>query len=261
MSTPDIPALARLQLADYDAHRPGSLFEAGVVALSIPQAYDLQLETARLRRLRGEQTIGYKLGCVSTAIRRQFGLDSSVFGHIFSSEAHRSGAIVDHQRFDHLAIEGEFALRLAEDIPDAAWLRQNSKRAVAAVFPVIELHNYVFRAGKPSAQELIASNALHAGVVLPVEERGLDDWEDLLSEPITVSRNGEDLGTSSGNGVPGGPVASLIELVEQLAGHGVSLKAGELILSGSPLPLYPVSPGDHIEVHTPRLGSVTMLVE
>jgi 2-keto-4-pentenoate hydratase len=184
-----------------------------------------------------------------------------VFGHIFSSELFRTGARVDHQRFDRLAVEGEFALRLARDIPDAGWLRENWKKAVSAVFPVIELHNYVFRAGKPTAQELIASNALHAGVVLPVQEHGLDDWGDLLAEPITVSRNGEELGTSSGNGVPGGPVASLIELAEQLAEYEVSLKSGELILSGSPLPLYPVSAGDRIEVHAPRLGNVTLTVE
>ncbi len=38
---------------------------------------------------------------------------------------------------------------------------------ITFVFPVIELHNFVFRAPKKSLSELIANNGLNKGIILP----------------------------------------------------------------------------------------------
>src|SRR4030095_5370276 len=105
--------------------------------------------------------------CVSLAVRRQLGLRQPVFGYIFSTEDYGTGTVLDPTRFDGLAIEGEFAVRINQDVPGREWLRKHPVRAIASIFVVIELHNYVFRSDPPTAQELIANNALHAGVVLP----------------------------------------------------------------------------------------------
>ncbi len=78
--------LARRQLADYDARRPGRLFADSAAALAVEEAYALQLAMAQLRRERGERVVGYKIGCVSPAVRRQLGGEHPVFGHIFESE-------------------------------------------------------------------------------------------------------------------------------------------------------------------------------
>jgi 2-keto-4-pentenoate hydratase len=261
MSLPDIEKLAGQQLADYDAHRPGLIFESvsGVSDfLTIPQAYALQFEVARLRGLRGETVVGYKVGCASEAIRRQFGLETTVFGHVFSSEVHPDGVCLDERHFDTLAIEGEFALRIAEDIPDIDALRQNPLRAIGTVFPVIELHNYVFRGVKPTGAELVACNALHAGVVCPLTEQAITRAGDLLDEPISVCRNGEILGKGSGRDLPFGLAGSLVALADQLAHFGTRLKKGQLVLTGSPLPLWRISRGDVIQVECPRWGRVTM---
>ena len=64
MVLPDLDELAKRQLADYDAHYPGRIFEAGSGFLSVPQAYALQIQVARLRLNRGEPLAGYKVGCV-----------------------------------------------------------------------------------------------------------------------------------------------------------------------------------------------------
>jgi 2-keto-4-pentenoate hydratase len=65
---------ASRQLADYDAHDPGSLFAEGVV-LNVAQGYELQSAVAQLRRRRGERIVGYKVGCTSPKIRAQLGID------------------------------------------------------------------------------------------------------------------------------------------------------------------------------------------
>jgi len=252
--TPDLDELARRQLADYDARRPGLLFADPEFGLTVPEAYELQFKVASLRQLRGELVAGYKVGCVSPAVTGQLGMSQPLFGHIFATEVYRSDVSLDHNQFHHLAIEGEFAFRMAEDVPDAGWLAANAEHAVGAAFAVIELHNYCCRApaGK-RAQELIANNGMHGGIVLPEKEGQFRNAHELLDEKISVLRDGGVLGAATGRALPGGPLASLIFLAEQLRKIGKSLCRGEIVLAGSPLPLYLAGPCDRFEVSCDRV--------
>ncbi len=255
--TPDFDHLARRQLADYDAASPGVLFAEPEFDLTVPEAYELQFKVASLRQLRGESIGGYKVGCVSPAVQKQLGLNQPLFGHIFDSEVYRSDVSLDHNRFHQLAIEGEFAFRMAEDVPDAGWLAANAQHAIEAAFAVIELHNFCCRApAAKRAQELIANNGMQAGVVLPEEECRFHGTDELLDEKISVLRNGVVLGAATGRALPAGPLASLIFLVEQLGKVGKFLCRGQLVLAGSPLPLYRAAPGDQFEVSCDRLPRV-----
>lgn len=259
MPSPDWKALARRQLADYDRHDPGRMFAQAPAITSAAEAYQLQIEVASLRTARGERLAGYKIGCVSDVVRNQLGMDGPLFGHVFCSEVRRSGTELDPIAFANLAIEGEFAVRLAADVPDSDWLRAHQAEALAAAFPVIELHNYVLR-GQQRSLELIANNGLHAGVVIPADEYGMNDPDRLLDEPISVRRNGHTIGQTTGNAIPGGPFGALCQIVDQLGLYRIRLKKDQLVLTGSPLPLYPVMPGDSIEVVTGDLGSVTAAI-
>jgi hypothetical protein len=58
--------------------RPGTLFagfENDHAAMTIEDAYRLQMEVARLREQRGEPIAGYKIGCISPTMQAQLGLD------------------------------------------------------------------------------------------------------------------------------------------------------------------------------------------
>jgi 2-keto-4-pentenoate hydratase len=259
--TTDLDELARRQLADYYARRPGTIFSAPGLELTIAEAYEVQLRVATLRQLRGESVAGYKVGCRSEAVQRQLGLSEPVFAHLFETELYQSGVCLDSTQFEGLAIEGEFAFRIAVDLPDPAWLLTCPERAIASAFAVIELHNYVHRAPPGQrAQELIANNGMQAGVVLPPDEEQYQHPETLLDETISVIRNGELLGTSGGRALSGGPVASLLWLANRLKEIGVTLRAGQIVLSGSPLPLYRVLPGDHIEIKCSCSPAVVLTV-
>jgi 2-keto-4-pentenoate hydratase len=243
-----IAEIARRQLADYDAHRPGRIFADAAFTLTIDEAFEVQRQVAALRAARGETVAGYKIGCVSEAVQRQLGLRQPAFGHLFATEIYRSGAVLDAAAFDGLAIEGEFAVRIAGDL------------TVASVFPIIELHNNVFRRDVPTSQELIANNALHAGVVLSAREIPCPDAGDLTRQTLSVYLNGELLGTATGGAIPGGPLSSLAKVAGHLASAGGALKPGQIVLTGSPLPLYPVRPGDHIVVRGPQSTQVEFTV-
>ena len=119
---------------------------------------------------------------------------------------------------------------------------------------MIELHNYVFRSSPHTAQELIGNNAIHAGVVLPLGEVEILDPDQLLDPPLSVWRNGEQLGIETGRALQDGPFGSVMRLVEHLERFGRTLGRGQLVLTGSPLPLYRVTAGDFIEVRCHKLG-------
>jgi 2-keto-4-pentenoate hydratase len=251
----DLAEVARRQLADYDAHRPGRFFREAPSHLSIAGAYEVQRRVAALRVSRGEEVAGYKIGCVSNAVQRQLGIDRPVFGYLFTTELHLSDVMLDPAAFEKLAIEGEFAVQVGEDIPDPNWLAKHAARAFAAVVAVIELHNNVFHGATRTAEELIANNAMHAGVVLPLA-RGSKELEDRIS----VFRNGDLIGTATSGAIPGGPFASVLSVAQHLASSGRWLRRGDLVLTGSPLPLYPVVPGDCISVCTLHSGTVRATV-
>lgn len=252
----DIEQLAKRQLSDYDRHQPGSLFAGYSIPITVDDAYALQMAVARLREQRGEPVAGYKVGCISPVMQTQLGLDRPVFGHVFTTEIHRSGVVLNPDDFDGLAIEGEFAVRIARDIPDANWLQNHPDEAISSGFVVIELHNYVFRNSPHNAQELIGNNAIHAGVVLPPSEPPLNHPSALLNTSIQVSRNGAPLGTADGRALPEGPFGSVVQLARHLAGFGRSLRRGQIVLTGSALPLYRVAEGERIEASCDGFGTV-----
>ena len=154
------------------------MFAEGVV-LDVAQGYELQSAVAQLRCGRGERVIGYKVGCTSPTIRAQLGIDHCVTGRLYDSEQHSSGAVLSRERFANLAIEGELAVELSHEPNEKDFCESRPEveipACVARVFPVIELHNHVMRGEQPSAGELIANNAIHAGFVAGEPVSGLND--------------------------------------------------------------------------------------
>ena len=248
----DLDDLAVRVLADYDAGRPGMLF--GEVTLpSEAAAYGIQDRVAELREARGERVIGYKVGCVSATMQQQLGVDHPVYGRLFASERHRSGVQLSASNYDHLAIEGEMAACLGDDLP---WPLPSDAPIIsklAAVFPIIELHNYVFRGSGPSVRELIANNCIHAGIVAPSFETGPVD---AIESSLTLRINGAIVEATGVTVLTDRIVTSLRWLTETLNRAGKALLAGQIILTGPSTRLIPVRPPCAIVVEAPPFGEV-----
>jgi 2-keto-4-pentenoate hydratase len=228
--------LADRQWRDYRAREPGTCFADPGFGLDLPQAYDLQQAVAALRVAAGDCVIGYKVGCTGPGTVEQFGMEGPIRGYLFESEVRQTGVGLDTAAFAHLAIEGEMAFRIGDD------------GQIAAVFPVIELHHFVFRAPRKTLVELVANNGLNAGVVLP-DQAWLSSATTLATgASLSVRVNGGVLGSGELWPLPGGPSASLSWLRRHLAECQLALVPGQIVLAGTPLGLYSVEPGDHIAV-------------
>ncbi len=248
----DLQGLARRMLADYDAgtpgRSPGEPFDLGIA-----RAYALQAEIARLRERRGERVIGYKIGCTSRTIQAQLGVEEPIFGRLFDTGCHSSGARLDSARYANPAIEGELAIRLSRDLPSGPLTDDECAAAIGSVFPVIELHHYVLPQVGPPLAALIASGGMHGGLVLAMQETTCSGGFPAV-EGLEVTVDGRPVGMTREPWTMGGPATTLRWLSAHLAGWGLQLRRGQVILTGSPLPLFPVEPGSRVVAEARPLG-------
>ena len=167
---------------------------------------------------------------------QQFGMAGPIRGCLFRKRDSSARSYGDMHEFANLAIEGEMAVRIG------------AEGTIAAVFPVIELHHFVFRGTRKTLPELVANNGLNGGFVLP--QRRLAPVAGLYR----AARRAERLDQRSSDRLrgamanAGGVHASLGWLREHLAKKDRALLPEQIILTGTPLGLYPVRAGDRVVV-------------
>ncbi len=253
MSPDEVRRIATSLLAGLDARTPGTP-SCWLSKLSIADAFEVQAEVSRLREARGERVIGYKVGCTGRPIQEQLNVREPIFGRLFDTGCFRSGSRLSHAAFANLAVEGELAVRLGRDLSGPDISADACREAIDAAFPVIELHHHVVPADWPPAHWLVASGGMHAGFVFD-EAASAGRVSSGHAERLSVRIDETTVGDAHGPEALVDPVESLRWLCGRLARSGLSLRAGQTVLTGSPLNLYPAGPGSRIEVETPPLGS------
>jgi 2-keto-4-pentenoate hydratase len=231
-----LTSFAARQWRDYQQRTPGSAFADPALSMTLEEAYAVQIQTARLRCAAGDEVAGYKVGCIGAGVVEQFGMSGPIHARLFRSEIRQSGEVLQHESFANPAIEGEMALRIGDD------------GQIAAAFPIIELHHFVFRAPRKTLAELIANNGINAGIVIPnaLETTPLENWTDARTLAVVI--NGKTVDSGPLWAMAGGPAESAHWLQGDLKRFGETLKAGDIMLAGTPLGLHRVHPGDHVVV-------------
>ena len=187
----------------------------------------------------------------------QLGVTEPIFGRLFDTECHRSGVHLSSARYANLAVEGEMAVRLSKDLPSEPLSAEECREVIAEVFPVIELHHYVLPGAWPPGPWLIASNGMHAGFVSAESPtRGSAGASpSRFAHSLSIRINEIVVGAVEDAASLTCPIESLRWLAGRLAQFGIQLCKGQVILTGSPMKLYPVSPGSRIVVEAPPLGA------
>ncbi len=226
-----------------------------MASLSVEDAYEVQRRVIAARVATGEKVVGYKVGCTSRAIRRQFGLTEPICGRVMAPHMFYGNSILNWHDYVSCAVEPEFVFMIGKDLPDEVEDNQRLVDAIEWVAPGIEVHNYKFWFGKPTLQELIASDGIHAGLVIGTEKArpiGLD----LDLEGVALFRNGDLAASGIGAEILGGPLKSLRWLANHLSRHGEHLRVGQIVSPGSAVELVAVEPGDRVTAKFTHVGAV-----
>jgi 2-oxopent-4-enoate/cis-2-oxohex-4-enoate hydratase len=75
---------------------------------------------------------------------------------------------------------------------------------------------------------------------------------------VVVRKNGEIISTGAGAAALGSPLSAVAWLANTLGRYGIGLEAGDVILSGSLVPLEPARPGDRFHVKIAGLGEASI---
>ena len=165
ISKKEINLFAQKILEDYDAKNPGTIFK-DKIKINNADALLLQSAVSKLRKKRGEEIIGYKIGCVLKDTQRKMGFTEPACGLLWKNELYTNGVSLSKKNYSNPAMEAEFGIILNRDLKPDFVTFDYILESIEAIFPLIEIHNLVFHGEPPHGAELLANNAIHAGVVL-----------------------------------------------------------------------------------------------
>ena len=249
MNKIDLKSLAKRQWQDYRQNNPGTFFSTEKNTLSLEDAYEVQKEYTKIRCTSGDEAIGYKVGCTGSKIIKQFGIAGPIYGRLFRNEIYVSGIKLKKNNFKNLAVEAEMAVEIGKDLK------------IKNAFPIIELHNFIFRAKRKTLMELIVNNAFNAGLVLSDKKiaKPINQWDS--SKHLILKVNDKIVEFGNPWAMKGGAIESVKWLQENLNLHCLSIKQNNIILTGTSLSLYHVNVGDFISVFIDKDELVNCKIE
>ena len=130
--------------------------------------------------------------------------------------------------------------------------------AVASLHPAIEIPDSRFADFVAAGEaQLIADNA--CAHLFLLGEATTADWRarDLVEERPTITLRGERY-IGHGKNVLGDPRVALAWLANELSGLGLTLRAGEVVTTGTCHPPLAIASGDRVEADFGALGKVSV---
>ena len=225
--------------------------------MDVVDSYEIQLLNIRRRLAGGVSVLGHKVGLSSLAMQQMMGVDEPDYGHLLSDMEVFSAHPVPASRYCYPRVEVEVGFILGATLPGAECTEEDVLDATDAVAPAIELIDSRIVDWRIRLADTIADNASSAGFVLG-PERVKPREIDLLGIDATLRRNGEVVAEGRSDAVLGNPVTAVAWLARKVAGFGVRLEAGHVILPGSCTRAIDVRPGDDFVADFDRFGTVTV---
>lgn len=224
--------------------------------MTVEDAYAVSSALLQKRiELDGEKVIGKKIGVTSQAVMNMLGVNQPDFGYLTDAMVVEEGqplSITD--KMIQPRAEGEIAFVLKCDLEGPGITAADVLRATDFVVPCFEIVDSRIRDWKINIQDTVADNA-SCGYFLIGQEATDPRKIDLSTCGMVMELNGKLASTGAGAAALGSSAVScVVWLANTLGKLGTPLKAGEVILSGSLVPLQPVKAGDFMSVSIGGLG-------
>ena len=216
-------------------------------ALTVDDAYAISLDFLSRRRKDGEKVVGKKIGVTSKAVQDMLGVHQPDFGFLTDWMFVEGDIDVDGKALIAPRAEAEIAFILKKSLNGPGITAADVLDATESIAPCFEIVDSRIDDWKISIVDTVSDNA-SCGVYVMGEERLDPAGLDLPNLFVTVTKNGEPLSEGYGHAVQGDPAQAVAWLANTLGAYGVTLDAGDVILSGSLVPLAPAVKGDRFEM-------------
>jgi 2-keto-4-pentenoate hydratase len=203
---------------------------------------------------------GWKIAATSEVGQKHINVAGPQAGRIFAERVIADGGTASMAGNEMRVGEPEFAFRMGRSLPPrpTPYSVQEVLSAVDTLHPAIELPDSRFADFvKAGEAQLIADNACAHLFVLGASTAA--DWRavDLVEQrPIVMLRGQRFVG--HGKNVLGDPRVALTWLANELRQLGVTLKAGEVVTTGTCHPPLPIQPGDRFAADFGAFGKVSV---
>ena len=222
--------------------------------MTIDDAYEVSLEFLKIRQtFNKEKIVGKKIGLTSEAVQNMLGVHQPDFGILTDVMQVTDGQV----HLDcHIAAraEAEIAFKLKKGLRGPGITAQDVLDATEYVQPCFEIVDSRVTDWKVKIQDTVADNASCGVFVLGDDKVDPKDL-DMASLEVIVTKNGQEISRGLGSSVQGAPQNAVAWLANTLGQYGIPFEAGEVILSGSLVPLEPVVKGDSMTMTIAGFGS------
>ena len=235
----------RLDSAWEDLHTVTPLSESE--ELTSPElAYAIQARWTELRQERGEGVMGRKIGLTSRAMQEQMGVSEPDYGTLWTTRYYpaRAGRCeMPAAVFLQPRLEGEIAFLMGRPLTGPGVTSQQVMAATEAVAVAVEVIDSRIDNWRIELVDTIADNSSYGALTLGPWSRSLRE-ADLRTLGMIIHQNGQPAVEGVGAAALGHPARAVAWLANKLGTFGVSLRAGDVVLSGSLARSLPARQGD-----------------
>jgi 2-keto-4-pentenoate hydratase len=225
--------------------------------ITVDEAYYIQLENIKKKLEAGQKIVGKKIGLTSVAVQKMLGVDEPDYGHLLDTMVVENGGTVDCSKMLLPKIEGEIAFILKQDLKGPNVTVLDVLQATDYVVPAIEIVDTRVQDWKIKLPDTVADNASSGLLVLGGKPTKIEDI-DLELIGMALYKNGEVANTGVGAAALGNPATCVAWLANRLADYDITLKAGEVILSGALSSMVEAKPGDNFTARFAHMGQVSV---
>jgi len=244
-----------------------NLWQSGRCIAELPQGLrpSTRAEGYRIQSFFGRRSaaplFGWKIAATSAAGQAHIRVDAPLAGRILAERVIADGGRCSLRGNRMRVAELEFAFRMRSDLVprETPYTREEVIACVASLHPAIEVPDSRFEPFEGAgAAQLIADNACAHDFVLgaasPLPLRALN----LATHTVTgfIDRGAPVSG--SGARVLGDPLMALTWLANELSTHGLTLRAGEIVTTGTCIVPMPIREGNHLRGDFGTVGEVAL---
>jgi 2-keto-4-pentenoate hydratase len=248
---------AKLHLAEQKHIAPLAPLSEIYPGLTTEQAYAIQSAWLEIKRQGNVHLVGHKIGLTSLAMQQQLGVDQPDYGFLLNTMVVPSGSALSYSDFIAPRIEPEIGFWLAKDIRGPGVTAEAVLDATRGVCAALELVDSRIANWRIKLVDTIADNASSSRVI--ISEHVVAPGElDLAAEQVSLSRNGENVGSGNGAAVLGHPAEAVAWLANKLSEFGIALLAGQFVLPGAMCAAASAKAGETYSAAFTHLGEVSV---